>query len=71
MERQNQKSKKGLWMTKLSDRTQKLINTLDIPADIGMHVKDFVFEVAREQFKAGNYNGINWERKRSQANGRA
>ncbi len=71
MERKNPKSKTGNWMTKLSGRTQDLINTLGIPADMGLHLKDFVFEVAREQYKAGNYNGINWERKRSQANGRA
>lgn len=53
---------KNLWMTKLSNRAQELINNLGIPADMGDRIKDFMFEVAREQYKAGNNSGIRWAR---------
>ena len=51
-----------MWMSTLSNRAQELINNLGIPADMGDRIKDFMFEVAREQYKAGNSNGIRWAR---------
>ncbi len=51
---------KSMWMTKLNSRTQDLINNLGIPADMGERIKDLMFEIARDQYKAGNSNGIRW-----------
>lgn len=56
-------------MTKLSSRTQELMNNLGIPGDMGARIKDFVFEVAREQYKAGNKSGIRWARMNPQPSG--
>ncbi len=53
---------KGMWMSRLSNRAQELINNLGIPADMGERIKDFMFEVAKEQYRAGNNNGIRWAR---------
>jgi len=59
---------KSMWMTKLSNQTQELINNLGIPADMGDRIKDFMFKIAREQYKAGNINGIRWARTNPQPN---
>lgn len=57
-----EEKKKSMWMTTLSNQAQELINNLGIPADMGLRIKDFMFEVAREQYKAGNSSGIRWAR---------
>jgi hypothetical protein len=59
MTEQNQVS---LWMTKLSNRVQALVHNLGLPNDMGQNIKEFVFEIAKEQYKAGNSNGIRWAR---------
>ena len=59
---------KSMWMTKLSNQTQELINNSGIPADMGDRIKDFMFKIAREQYKAGNINGIRWARTNPQPN---
>ncbi len=59
MTEQNQTS---MWMSKLSNRIQTLVHNLGLPSDMGQNLKEFIFEVAKEQYKAGNNSGIRWAR---------
>ncbi|MBU4314886.1 hypothetical protein KJ673_00590 [Patescibacteria group bacterium] len=59
MTEQNQAS---MWMSKLNNRIQTLVHNLGLPNDIGQSIKEFVFEVAKEQYRVGNSSGIRWAR---------
>ncbi|HAL49977.1 MAG: hypothetical protein UU40_C0019G0002 [Candidatus Uhrbacteria bacterium GW2011_GWD2_41_121] len=50
------------WVTELNNRIQTIVHNLGLNTDLGAHMKEFVFQVAREQYMAGNKNGIRWAR---------
>ncbi len=45
------------------DNFDALMRKFDMPEDMQIELREFVFSVAREQFKAGNRSGISWLRK--------
>lgn len=52
------------WYTSLNDRLDTLMKKHDMPEDIALEINDFVVNVAKEQYKAGNRSGISWLRKK-------
>lgn len=51
---------KQSWYSKLSDSFDSLMRKFDMPEDIEIELRDFVFTVAKEQFRVGNKSGISW-----------
>ncbi len=48
------------WYDKISDSFELLMRKFDMPEDMQIEIREFVFGVAREQFKVGNKSGISW-----------
>ena len=48
------------WYDKISDSFESLMRKFDMPEDMQIEIREFMFGVAREQFKAGNKSGISW-----------
>ena len=53
---------KNLWISKLANRAGELAEELELTEKQTEKLKDFVFSVAREQYRAGNSAGIRWGR---------
>ncbi|NBS69178.1 hypothetical protein EBT31_09745 [bacterium] len=51
---------KQSWYSKLSDSFDALMRKFDMPEDMEIELRDFVFTVAKEQFRVGNKSGISW-----------
>jgi hypothetical protein len=51
------------WYVELIEKFKKLMELHGMPDDVALDVKDFVLDVAREQYMAGNRSGIAWARK--------
>ena len=70
---ENQETQKQTWYDKISDGFDTLMRKFDMPEDMQIEIRNFVFGVAREQYKVGNRSGIMWLRKkiREEANGTA
>ena len=51
------------WYVELIVKFKKLMELHGMPDDVALDVKDFVLDVAREQYMAGNRCGIAWARK--------
>lgn len=48
------------WYDKISDSFELLMRKFDMPEDMQIEIREFVFGVAREQFRVGNKSGISW-----------
>lgn len=48
------------WYDKISDSFELLMKKFDMPEDMQIEIREFVFGVAREQFRVGNKSGISW-----------
>lgn len=51
---------KQTWYDKISDSFELLMRKFDMPEDMQIEIREFVFGVAREQFRVGNKSGISW-----------
>ncbi len=51
---------KQSWYSKISDSFDALMRKFDMPEDMEIELRDFVFTVAKEQFRVGNKSGISW-----------
>lgn len=48
------------WYDKISDSFELLMRKFDMPEDMQIEIREFVFGVAREQYRVGNKSGISW-----------
>ncbi len=64
---ENTTEEKKNWSARIMDKFDALMSKFDMPEDIQIDLRNFVSEVAREQYKAGNKSGIAWLRKRAGA----
>jgi hypothetical protein len=53
------------WYSTLMDNFRSLMKKHDMPEDIAIDIENFVVEVAKSQFKAGNNSGISWMHKQN------
>lgn len=60
-------NEKKNWSAQLMERFDALMKKFDMPEDIQIDLRNFVSDVAREQYMAGNRNGIGWLRKKAGA----
>ncbi len=51
---------KQSWYEKISDNFEALMRKFDMPEDMQVELRNFVFSVARDQFRVGNKSGISW-----------
>lgn len=56
MENNNKQS----WYDKLSDSFDALMRKFDMPEDMQIELREFMFSVAKDQFRSGNKSGISW-----------
>ncbi len=48
------------WYDKISDSFDAMMRKFDMPEDMQFEIREFMFSVAKEQFKSGNKSGISW-----------
>lgn len=48
------------WYDKLSDSFDALMRKFDMPEDMQIELREFMFSVAKDQFRSGNKSGISW-----------
>ncbi len=48
------------WYSTLMDNFRALMKKHDMPEDIAIELENFIVDVAKAQFKAGNKSGIAW-----------
>lgn len=60
-------NEKKSWSARIMDRFETLMSKFDMPEDIQVDLRNFVSEVAREQYRAGTKSGISWLRKKAGA----
>lgn len=53
-------NQKQSWYDKLSDSFDALMRKFDMPEDMAIEIREFMFNVAREQYRVGNKSGISW-----------
>lgn len=51
---------KQTWYDKMSDSFEALMRKFDMPEDMQIELREFMFSVAREQYRVGNKSGISW-----------
>ncbi len=54
------KTPKKSWYDILEERYNALMVKFDMPEDIAHEIYSFINEIAREQYKSGNKQGISW-----------
>lgn len=59
----NNSTPKAKWYTELLHRFNELVQRTGLPEDVASEVKILLFEIAKEQYLAGNRSGIAWLRK--------
>lgn len=51
------------WFVNLIARFQQLADRIDMPDEATAEIRQFMIEIAKEQYLAGNRSGIAWIRK--------
>ncbi len=63
----NESAEKKNWFDRLMEPFDALMVKHDMPEDIHVELRNFVVELAKEQYKSGNKSGIAWLRKKAGA----